>query len=104
MFLYAEVQNFSTYFFFFMVIALSFVKQLQQSVTLYSESSWFMRKLWVREFRAKISLIFSGNTAREIQENIKQRFGAQVIRQHEKYLGLSSLVRQNKRNTFINLK
>ena len=42
--------------------------------------------------RAKTSLFFNGNTPREVQEEIKNRFGAQIIKQHEKYLGLPSLV------------
>ena len=46
--------------------------------------------------RAKTSLFFSSNTPKEIQEVIKTRFGAQVIKQHEKYLGLPSLVGKNK--------
>lgn len=54
--------------------------------------------------RNKTALFFSRNTPQAIQEEIKSRFGAQVIRQHEKYLGLSSLVGHNKRNTFIQLK
>ena len=36
----------------------------------------------------------------DIQEIIKERFGAQVIKHHEKYLCLSSLVGRNKKNTF----
>lgn len=35
---------------------------------------------------AKTSLYFSKDTPREVQEEIKHRFGAQVIKQHEKYL------------------
>ncbi|KAK9990735.1 hypothetical protein SO802_025720 [Lithocarpus litseifolius] len=54
--------------------------------------------------RVKTSLFFSSNTSREIQEEIKNRFGAQVIRQHEKYLGLPSLVGRNKRNSFNAIK
>ena len=51
--------------------------------------------------RAKTSLFFmSNNTPKEIQDERKKRFGAQVIKQHEKYLGLPSLVGRNKRNTF----
>ena len=50
--------------------------------------------------RAKTSLFFSCNTDRDIQEEIKTRFGAQIIRQHEKYLRLPSLVGRNKRNIF----
>ena len=42
--------------------------------------------------RTKAALFFSKNTPNEIKEEIKNRFGAQVIRQHEKYLGLPSLV------------
>ena len=50
--------------------------------------------------RTKTTLFFSKNTPDEIKEEIKNRFGAQVIRQHEKYLGLLSFVGKNKRNTF----
>ena len=54
--------------------------------------------------RAKTSLFFSKNTLREIQGAIQSRFGAQVIKQHEKYIGLPSLVGKNKRNTFNDIK
>jgi len=40
----------------------------------------------------KTSLYFCLNTLEEIQEYAKQSFGADIIRQHEKYLGLPSLV------------
>ena len=50
--------------------------------------------------RAKTSLFFSGNTYQQLQEEIMTSFGAQIIRQHGKYLGLPSLVGRNKRNTF----
>ena len=54
--------------------------------------------------RSKTSLFFSRNTPRSIQDEIQRRFGALVIRQHEKYLGLPSLVGLPKRNTFNDLK
>ena len=54
--------------------------------------------------RAKTSLFFSSNTPGDIKEEIKKRFGAQVIKQHEKYLGLPSLVGRCKRNTFNEIK
>ena len=54
--------------------------------------------------RQKTSLFFSPNTPAEIQEELKQRFGTNIIRQHEKYLGLPSLVGRNKRNIFQQLK
>ena len=41
---------------------------------------------------------------KEVQEEIKSKFGAQVIRQHEKYLGLPTLVGRNKKNTFKEVK
>ena len=50
--------------------------------------------------RAKTSLYFSRNTPKEI----KRRFEAQVIKQHEKYLGLPSFVGKNKRGTFNDIK
>ena len=54
--------------------------------------------------RAKTSLFFSSNTSRDIQEEIKNRFGAQIIKQHMKYLGLPSLVGRYKRTTFNAIK
>lgn len=47
--------------------------------------------------KAKTSLFVNTNTNREIQEEIKTRFGAQIIRQHENYLGLPSLISRNKK-------
>ena len=54
--------------------------------------------------REKTSLFFSHNTSHDMQEEIKQRFGAEVIKQHETYLGLPSLVGRSKKNTFHALK
>ena len=53
--------------------------------------------------RNKTTLFFSRNTPRTIQEEIQWQFGAPVIRQHEKYLGLPSLVGRSKCNTFNDL-
>ena len=52
----------------------------------------------------KTSLFFSSNTSNATQEEIKRRFGAQVIKQHEKYLRLPLLVGRKKRNTFNEIK
>ena len=52
----------------------------------------------------KYLFFFSSNTSREVQEEIKIRFGAQIIKQHEKYLDLPSLVGKNKRLTFNAIK
>ncbi|XP_023902052.1 uncharacterized protein LOC112013903 [Quercus suber] len=54
--------------------------------------------------RSKTSLFFSPNTDMSTKESIKAMFGAQVIRAHESYLGLPSLVGKSKRNTFAQLK
>ena len=51
-------------------------------------------------YHDKTTLFFSKNTTLEVQEDIKHRFGTEVIRQHETYLGLPSLVGRSKRNTF----
>ena len=48
----------------------------------------------------KTSLFFSKNTKREVQEQIKQIFGAQIIQHYEKYLGLPPLVGKGKRKVF----
>ena len=54
--------------------------------------------------KTKTSIFFSNNTIKEVQDEIKSKFGAQVIKQHEKYLGLPSLVGRNKKNTFKEIK
>ncbi|XP_075665752.1 uncharacterized protein LOC142635493 [Castanea sativa] len=54
--------------------------------------------------REKTSLFFSRNTPQDLQEELKERFGAEVIKQHETYLGLPSLVGRSKKNTFRTLK
>lgn len=51
-----------------------------------------------------MSLFFSPNKKTKIKNEIQARFEAQVIKQHEKYLGLPSLVGKNKRNTFKEIK
>ena len=53
---------------------------------------------------AKTSLFFSTYTSWEVREEIKERFGAQVIKQHEKYSGLPSLMGRNKKASFSDIK
>ena len=75
------------------------------------ESSEILRILKVYEDssgqqlnKEKTALYFSRNTPTEDQEAIKNMFGAQVIKQHETYLGLPSLIGRSKTNTFAQLK
>ena len=51
----------------------------------------------------KTPFFFNRNTPQPIQDDIKNRFGAKIIKQYEKYLGLPSLVGKNKCNTFHQL-
>ena len=53
--------------------------------------------------RDKTPFFFSRNTPQPIQDDIKNRFGAKIIKQYERYLGLPSLVGKNKYNTFHQL-
>ena len=52
----------------------------------------------------KTFLYFSKNTSNEVQEDIRERFGAQMIKQQEKYLGLPSLVGRNRKASFSAIK
>ena len=72
--------------------------ELQRIFTVYEDASAQQLN------KAKTALFFSKNTPRVIQEEIKAKFRAQVIRQHEKYMGLPSLVGRSKKNTFHDLK
>uniref|UniRef100_A0A7N2RBZ2 RNase H type-1 domain-containing protein n=1 Tax=Quercus lobata TaxID=97700 RepID=A0A7N2RBZ2_QUELO len=73
-------------------------------VTRYNEFYKYEQASGQQLIQAKTSLFFSKNTPSEVQEEIKNKFGAQLIKQHEKYLGLPSLVGRNKRNTFNSIK
>ena len=50
--------------------------------------------------KEKTSLFFNKNTSREVQDQVKQMFGAQIIQHHKKYLGLPPLLGKSKRNAF----
>ena len=52
----------------------------------------------------KTSLFFSKNTNNDMKEAIKELFGAQIIQQHEKYLGLLPLVGRGKKKAFNRIK
>lgn len=52
----------------------------------------------------KTSLFFNKNTRSEMREAIKGMFGAQIIQQHEKYLGLPPLIGKGKRKAFNRIK
>ena len=54
--------------------------------------------------KEKTALFFSRNTPWDTQEEIKICFGAEVIKQHETYLGFPSLVGRSKKHTFKALK
>ncbi|XP_075654781.1 uncharacterized protein LOC142624945 [Castanea sativa] len=72
--------------------------ELQQLLVVYEKTSGQQLNC------AKTSLFFSSNTSSEVQEEIKNQFGAQIIKQHEKNVGLPSLVEKNKRLTFNAIK
>ena len=49
----------------------------------------------------KTSLFFSKNTRGDIQDGVKNMFGAQIVQQHEKYLGLPPMVGRGKKKALI---
>ena len=54
--------------------------------------------------KEKTSLFFKKNIRVEIKEVVKDMFGAQIIHQHERYLGLPPLVRKGKKKAFHRIK
>lgn len=54
--------------------------------------------------KEKTSLFFSKNTRKEVQEDVKNLFGVQLIKQHEKYLGLPLLIGRGKKKAFSRIK
>ena len=88
-----------------LMIALSFAKLPFHIVIPYNVSSKCIRRHLVSNLiMQKLLCFFSTKTSREVQEEIKVRFGAQVIEQHEKYLELPSLMGRNKKASFSDIK
>ena len=54
--------------------------------------------------KEKNSSFFSKSTKWEVQEEVKEMFRFQIIQQHEKYLGLPSLVGKGKMKAFNQIK
>lgn len=54
--------------------------------------------------KEKTSLFFSKSKERKVQEGVKNLFGAQIIQQHEKYLGLPPMIGKEKKKAFNRLK
>ena len=52
----------------------------------------------------KTSLFFNKNTTPDTQDAIKNLFGAQIIKQHEQFLGLPSFIDKNKKKAFNKIK
>ena len=48
----------------------------------------------------KTSLYFSKNMGGDIQDQVKRKFGVEIVRHHEKYLRLPPLVGRGKRKAF----
>ena len=64
----------------------------------------YERNLGQKVNKEKTALHFSRDTSREVQNQVKQKFGAKIVRQHEKYLGLPPLVGRGKRKAFNQIK
>ena len=60
----------------------------------------YKRELGQKLNREKTSLFFSKNTSAEVKEEVKDMFGTQIIHQHERYLGLLTLVGKGKKKAF----
>lgn len=54
--------------------------------------------------KEKTSLFFRKNANREVQKQIKEKFEAQIVQHHEKYVGLPPLVGNGKRKAFNRIK
>ena len=54
--------------------------------------------------REKTFLFFSKNTKEDIQNFVNDTFGAQIVKQHEKYLGLPPMVGRGKKKAFNRIK
>ena len=52
----------------------------------------------------KTTLYFSKTMSREVQDHVKQKLGAEIVRHYKKYLGLPPLVGRGKRKSFNQIK
>ena len=64
----------------------------------------YERDLGQKINKEKTTLYFSKTTSREVQDQVKQRLGVEIVRHHEKYLGLPPLVGRGKRKAFNRIK
>ena len=64
----------------------------------------YERDLGQKINKEKTTLCFSKTTSREAQDQVKQRLGDEIVRHHEKYLGLPPLVGKGKRKAFNRIK
>lgn len=62
-----------------------------------------MREHQVSKLIERKPLFFSKSTPQHVQEAIKDNIGVQVVHQCERYLGLPTLVGQNKKVSFDNI-
>lgn len=95
---------FDFHIFFLQMIVLFSAKLRLNNVTLQQVLKVYKQTPSQQLNRVKASLYLSSNTTKEIQDDRKVILRAQVIKQHEKYLGLPSLVGKNKKNTFKEIK
>lgn len=72
--------------------------QVQHLLKIYEEASG--QKI----NKEKTSLLFGKNTSNVDQDRNKATWGVEAIKQHEKYLGLPSLVGQSKKRSFLEIK
>ena len=64
-----------------------------------------MKKSWGKNLIGrKPHCFYSKNTKENIQNYVKDTFGAQIVQQHEKYLGLPPMVGRWKKKTFNRIK
>ena len=85
------------------MIALSFAEQ-QWTRAEGSLKCYYEAESGQKLNKEETSLFFSKNTKREVQDQVKQIFGAQIIQHHERYLGLPPLVGKGKRKAFNRIK
>ena len=64
----------------------------------------YERDLGQKINKEKKALYFSKTMRREVQDQVKQRLGVEIVRHHEKYLGLPPLVGRGKRKAFNRIK
>lgn len=95
-------QNIVTYF---LPMTVSFlVRRIKKRTCISNISNSTKKHQAKKSIVRRLCLFFSKNTSQTEQESIKAILGVDMVKQHDKYLGLPFLIGQSKKQTCLEIK